>query len=163
LYFINQSWAGIEYKFIAVVLFLIIAGSDLVDGWLARKLNQVSNLGKLLDPLADKILIIAVLTVMVELKMVPGLAVVLIMARDLAVSLFRGIAGSQKVVIAANVWGKVKTFLQVVAVCMLILSLPQALTFLWLSVIVSWLSGAQIIWQGRAVLQAAKGTGKYNG
>lgn len=139
---------------IALALFLLIALSDALDGIVARKLNQVSSLGKMLDPLADKILVIIVLLVLVDLKMAPLLAVMIIIIRDLTISLYRGIAASKSVVVAANLLGKAKTFLQVIAIGMLIIKLPYAVETLWLTVIVTVLSGAQIIWQGREVLKS---------
>ena len=141
-------------NYIALALFLIIAFSDALDGIVARKLNQVSNLGKLLDPLADKILVIAVLLVLVDLKMAPMLAVLIIIIRDLTISLYRGMAASKNVVVAANLLGKAKTVLQVIAIGMLIIALPYATEMLWLTVSVTVLSGAQIIWQGREILKS---------
>jgi CDP-diacylglycerol--glycerol-3-phosphate 3-phosphatidyltransferase len=153
----------VSFPFIALVLFLVIALSDALDGMLARRLNQVSSLGKFLDPLADKILVIAVLIVLVEQKIIPALPVIIIVARDLTVSLFRGMAagpgkpGGQAagkgLVIAANRLGKIKTVLEMLATIMLLLALPLAQEALWLAAVLSVLSGLQIVWDNKTALQ----------
>jgi len=152
LCFSNCTFAGIEYKYIACALFILVALSDALDGYLARKLNQVTTLGKLLDPLADKLLVIAVLIVLIEKRLVPALPVMLIIMRDLTISLFRGLAASRHLIIAASPWGKIKTVLQVIAIAMLILSLPFAIEVLWVSITITLLTGAQIIWNNKEVL-----------
>jgi CDP-diacylglycerol---glycerol-3-phosphate 3-phosphatidyltransferase len=107
-------------SFIASMLYLVAAAGDFLDGYLARSRGQVSMLGKFLDPLADKLLITAVLVFMVALGRVPAWVVVVIIARDLAVNGLRSIASAQGLVISASDGGKIKTALQLVAVMMLL-------------------------------------------
>jgi len=152
LYFPEQTFGGVQFKFIALALFLVIALSDALDGFLARRLNQVSALGKFLDPLADKILVIAVLLVMVEQKTIPALPVIIIVVRDLTVSIFRGMAAGKGIVIAATLSGKVKTVLEMLVIIMLLLQLPYSLGMLWTVAAISALSGLQIIWRNKDLI-----------
>jgi CDP-diacylglycerol--glycerol-3-phosphate 3-phosphatidyltransferase len=107
--------------FIASLLWLVAAGGDFLDGYLARKRGQVSTLGKFLDPLADKLIVNAVLVYMVALARVPAWLVVVIIARDLAVNGLRSIASAQGLVIAASDGGKIKTAFQLVAIMLLLI------------------------------------------
>jgi CDP-diacylglycerol--glycerol-3-phosphate 3-phosphatidyltransferase len=108
-------------SFIAGLLYLVAAAGDFVDGYLARKRGEVSTLGKFLDPLADKLLVTAVLVYMVALSRVEAWVVVVLIARDLAVTGLRSIASAQGLVIAASDGGKIKTALQLVAIMMLLI------------------------------------------
>src|SRR5262245_46044725 len=107
--------------FIASLLYLIAAAGDALDGYLARSRGQVSTLGKFLDPLADKLIVTAVLVYMVELGRVRAWVVVVLIARDLAVNGLRSIASAQGLVIAASDSGKIKTALQLVSIMMLLI------------------------------------------
>jgi CDP-diacylglycerol--glycerol-3-phosphate 3-phosphatidyltransferase len=106
--------------FIAAVLYLVSAATDALDGYLARSRGQVSVLGKFLDPLADKLIVTAVLVVMVSLGRVPAWIVIVMIARDLAVNGLRSVASAEGLVIAASEGGKVKTALQLVALMFLL-------------------------------------------
>src|SRR5262245_24125381 len=108
-------------SFIASLLYLGAAAGDALDGYLAGSRGQVSMLGKFLDPLADKLIVTAVLVFMVQLGRVPAWVVVVLIARDLAITGLRGIASAQGLVIAASDGGKVKTALQLVATMMLLI------------------------------------------
>jgi CDP-diacylglycerol--glycerol-3-phosphate 3-phosphatidyltransferase len=110
-----------ETNFWAMMLYSAAAVTDFIDGWLARKMNLTSLLGKFLDPLADKLIVVATLVLMVEQGRVPAWAVIIIAARELSVSALRTIAMSEGVVIAASRGGKDKTAVQMVAVLALIL------------------------------------------
>lgn len=107
--------------FLASLLYLGAAAGDALDGYLARKRNQVSTLGKFLDPLADKLIVTAVLVTMVALGRVPAWLVVVLIARDLAINGLRSVASAQGLVIAASEGGKIKTALQLVAIMMLLI------------------------------------------
>jgi CDP-diacylglycerol--glycerol-3-phosphate 3-phosphatidyltransferase len=107
--------------FIASLLYLVAAAGDFLDGYLARSRGQVSTLGKFLDPLADKLIVNAVLVYMVALGRVPAWVVVVIIGRDLAVNGLRSIASAQGLVIAASDGGKIKTALQLAAIMMLLI------------------------------------------
>jgi CDP-diacylglycerol--glycerol-3-phosphate 3-phosphatidyltransferase len=113
---------------IAALVYSAAALTDLVDGWLARKMGVVSVLGKFLDPLADKLLVMAVLVYMVPMGRMPEWAVVLLLAREISVTGLRGIASSEGVVIAAGDEGKSKTALQMVGILCLLLGYPYRLT-----------------------------------
>lgn len=127
---------------LAAVIFLLLSLSDLIDGYIARKYNQVSEIGKLLDPLADKILVLTVLIGLTAVGQANPLAVMLICAREFIVASVR----SDKI-FAANQLAKWKTFTQVAAVLMLMLNLPLANLILWLAVILSLVSGGAYLWQ----------------
>ena len=107
--------------FIASLLWLVAAAGDFLDGYLARSRGQVSMLGKFLDPLADKLIVNAVLVYMVALARVPAWLVVVIIGRDLAVNGLRSIASAQGLVIAASDGGKIKTAFQLVAIMLLLI------------------------------------------
>lgn len=114
------AWAAMVYSAAAI--------TDLLDGWLARRMNVVSVLGKFLDPLADKLLVMASLVWMVPMGRIPEWAVVLLLAREISVTGLRGIASSEGVVIAAGEGGKSKTALQMIGILALILGYPYHLT-----------------------------------
>jgi len=115
--------------FWAAIVFTLAALTDLVDGWLARKMNVVSVLGKLLDPLADKLIVMACLVWMVPMGRIPAWVVVLLLGRDIAVTGLRSVAASEGVVIAAGEEGKAKTALQMIGIICLILGYPYHLSY----------------------------------
>ncbi|WP_294385194.1 CDP-diacylglycerol--glycerol-3-phosphate 3-phosphatidyltransferase [uncultured Clostridium sp.] len=106
---------------IATIIFIIASLTDQLDGHIARSRNQITNFGKFMDPLADKLLVTAALVSLVELKLVAGWAVVVILAREFAVSGLRTLAASDGIVIAASWWGKIKTVTQMIAILLLLL------------------------------------------
>ncbi|HLV67474.1 MAG TPA: CDP-diacylglycerol--glycerol-3-phosphate 3-phosphatidyltransferase [Polyangiaceae bacterium] len=113
---------------IAALVYSAAALTDLLDGYLARRMNVVSVLGKFLDPLADKLLVMASLIYMVPMGRIPEWAVTLLLAREISVTALRSIASSEGVVIAAGEEGKSKTALQMVGILCLILGYPYHLT-----------------------------------
>lgn len=106
---------------IATAIFILASLTDKLDGYIARSRNQITNFGKFMDPLADKLLVTAALISLVELQIVPAWASVIIIAREFAVSGLRSIAASQGRVIAASWWGKIKTVIQIIAIILLLL------------------------------------------
>ncbi|WP_294156365.1 CDP-diacylglycerol--glycerol-3-phosphate 3-phosphatidyltransferase [uncultured Clostridium sp.] len=106
---------------IATAIFVLASITDKLDGYIARSRNQITNFGKFMDPLADKLLVTAALISLVELHIVPGWAAVIIIAREFAVSGLRAIAAAQGRVIAASWWGKIKTVIQIIAIILLLL------------------------------------------
>jgi CDP-diacylglycerol--glycerol-3-phosphate 3-phosphatidyltransferase len=146
-------------SFIASLLYLGAAAGDALDGYLARSRGQVSTLGKFLDPLADKLIVTAVLVYMVSLGRVSAWVVVVLIARDLAINGLRSVASAQGLVIAASDGGKIKTALQLVAVMMLLIYFRYpvlgtginldyhraGMIVLYLSMVISLLSACQYL------------------
>ena len=108
----------------ATVIFIIASMTDWLDGYLARKNNQITNFGKIMDPVADKVLTAAAMICLVQLGDVPAWVVVLILFREYAITGLRSVAAAEGVVIAASIWGKVKTTVQMIALILLMLN-PQ--------------------------------------
>jgi CDP-diacylglycerol---glycerol-3-phosphate 3-phosphatidyltransferase len=148
------SWQDTELsRMIALVAFLVAALTDWLDGYLARKLNQVTDLGKFLDPLVDKLLVLAPLLLLVQLGQVPGWGVFLIVAREMIITAWRGVpsasantstntsASVAPKIVGANLWGKAKTVVQIVAIAALIVQLPFAIWLFWLAVALTLISG----------------------
>ncbi|NES43128.1 CDP-diacylglycerol--glycerol-3-phosphate 3-phosphatidyltransferase, partial [Moorena sp. SIO2C4] len=120
LYFLNLPTD--QSRWISLGIFLLAAGTDWLDGYLARKLNQITDLGKFLDPLVDKFLVLAPLLALIELGQVPAWGVCLILARELAIAGWRvnpKLSGSASIQ-GANIWGKLKTVSQISAIALLI-------------------------------------------
>lgn len=118
--------------FWASMAFTGAALTDVLDGWLARKLNVVSVLGKLLDPLADKLIVMATLVWLVPMGRIPAWTVVVLLARELSVTALRSVAASEGVVIAAGQEGKTKTALQMLGIILLLVGYPYHLAYLGL-------------------------------
>ncbi|HAX74461.1 MAG TPA: CDP-diacylglycerol--glycerol-3-phosphate 3-phosphatidyltransferase [Cyanobacteria bacterium UBA11372] len=138
----------VETRWICVAIFIVAAGTDWLDGYLARKLNQISDLGKFLDPLVDKLLVLAPLLALIELGQVPAWGVFLILGRELAIAGWRV---NQTTISGANIWGKLKTVSQIVAIALLIAPLPQvwqtpSLIAFWISVALTLISGGIYLW-----------------
>jgi CDP-diacylglycerol---glycerol-3-phosphate 3-phosphatidyltransferase len=136
-----------------VVIFVIAALTDYFDGYLARKRNQVTDIGKLLDPIADKLLITSAFISLVELNLAPAWMVVIIVGREFAVSGIRSIAAAQGYVMPANVLGKLKTVCQVLTIVVLIVADTYIEPWerfgrflLWVTVAISLISAANYLW-----------------
>ena len=137
---------------IAVAIFVAVAASDAIDGYLARRLKQETVIGKFMDPLADKILVISALLCLVEIRWVSSIPVIIIIVRDLSVIGLRLAASSSGKIIAADTLGKYKTALLDAAVAMLILNLPYGNLVLWLGVILSVISGIEYFAKNKELL-----------
>jgi CDP-diacylglycerol--glycerol-3-phosphate 3-phosphatidyltransferase len=111
--FLSDSLAA---QWASLVFFGLLAFTDWLDGYLARKLNQVTNFGKIMDPLADKLLMLTAMICFVQIGLVPGWMIVVIWWRELAITGLRTLAATRRSVMAADNWGKAKTVLQVAAV-----------------------------------------------
>jgi CDP-diacylglycerol--glycerol-3-phosphate 3-phosphatidyltransferase len=109
-----------HHNWIAFTIFIVASLTDLFDGIIARKYNLITNFGKFMDPLADKLLVCSALIALIELGLIPAWMVILIISREFIISGFRLVASDNGVVIAASFWGKLKTVVQVIMVCMLI-------------------------------------------
>ncbi len=154
---------GIPYgNWIAAAVFIIACLSDALDGYLARKNNLVTNFGKFMDPLADKLLVCSALICFVELSYMPAWIVIVIIAREFIISGFRLIASDNGVVIAASYWGKFKTTFQMIACILLIIQLPFSWAevveqvFIYLSLILTVVSLFEYIWKNKSVLKEQK-------
>lgn len=140
----------------AAIVFVVAAVTDLLDGYLARRSGQVTKLGKLLDPIADKLLVLSALILLVNVDRVSALVAILIIAREVAVTGIRAIAAGEGMIIAAETTGKYKMALQVIAIVLLILegtalsalgNLHLAgIVTLYLSLVFGYVSGAQYVW-----------------
>lgn len=111
-------------RVVATVIFALASFTDMLDGKIARKYNLITNFGKLMDPLADKILTAAAMVCLVELGDLAAWIVVIILFREYAITGLRSVAASENIVVAANIWGKVKTVCQMIALMPLMLK-PQ--------------------------------------
>ncbi len=132
-----------QSRWVALAIFIVIASTDWLDGYLARRLNQVTDLGKILDPLVDKLMVAAPLLILVGLGQLPAWGVFLIIARELFISGWRV---NQTTISGANIFGKLKTVSQIVAIALLIAPLSSAwilpsLIAFWIAVIFTLLSG----------------------
>ncbi len=147
----------LEYTdYIALALFIIASLTDLLDGKIARKYNLVTNFGKFMDPLADKLLVCAALICLIELQRIPAWIVIIIISREFIISGFRLVAADNRVVIAANYWGKFKTTFQMIMVCLMIANI-DALAFLtqiitWIAVLLTVVSLADYVVKNKGVL-----------
>ncbi len=149
------------YQFygIAFIVFAAASLTDMLDGQIARKHNLVTNFGKIMDPLADKILVYSAFCLMIP-QFVPGWMLIIILAREFTVSGMRTVAASEGIVIAAGMSGKIKTVLQMIAVCLLLLVpvFPEMKTlyyaargFLWASLVMTIYSGVEYVLQNKNV------------
>jgi CDP-diacylglycerol--glycerol-3-phosphate 3-phosphatidyltransferase len=129
---------------LAAVFFLLLSFSDAIDGYIARKYHQVSELGKKLDPLADKILVLSVLIGLTGIGKADPVPVMLICAREFLVASFRG-----RKTFPASPVAKWKTAFQIISIVMLMLNLPFAGLALWVATILSLISGGAYLWQNR--------------
>lgn len=109
---------------IALTIFIIASLTDLIDGKIARKYNLITDFGKFMDPLADKLLVCSAMIALIEMNRIPSWVVIIIIAREFIISGFRLIASDNGVVIAASYWGKFKTTFQMIAVILLIFDIP---------------------------------------
>ncbi len=147
-------------KWIALAIFIIASLTDLLDGKIARKYNLVTNFGKFMDPLADKLLVCSALICLIELDKIPSWMVIVIIAREFIISGFRLVASDNGVVIAASYWGKFKTTFQMVAVCLLIADIA-ALTvvtqiILWIAVALTVVSLIDYLIKNKDVMKESK-------
>ncbi len=137
---------------LAGLVFIGASLTDAADGYIARKRGIVTNLGKFIDPLADKILVTAALVSLVELQRLPAWIVMVIVAREFIVTGLRMVAAAEGVVIAASKGGKAKTVSQIVAICMMIFNLPGGLLAMWVAMILTVWSGMDYLVKGKDLL-----------
>ena len=156
--FLYTDWFHGYDKIIAAVIFIAASLTDMLDGKIARKYNLVTNFGKFMDPLADKLLVCSALICLIALDRIPAWIVIVIISREFIISGFRLIAADNGVVIAASYWGKFKTVSQMIMIILLILHFDLSVfvileqIFIWLSLALTVISLMTYIWQNRSVL-----------
>ena len=143
-------------NWIALAVFILASLTDLLDGKIARKYNLVTNFGKFMDPLADKLLVCSAMICLVEMHIIPAWIVIIIIAREFIISGFRLIASDNGVVIAASYWGKFKTVFQMVMICLMIANIPalRLLTdiVMWVALILPIVSLIDYLWKNKEVV-----------
>lgn len=145
-------------RYVAVIIFIVASLTDMLDGKIARKYNLVSNFGKFMDPLADKLLVMSALVSMVALEDLAAWVVIVILAREFTITGFRTLAMEANIVMAASWWGKVKTTVQMIMIPVVLLNLPFAMmpmvetVLIYLSVFFTIFSGADYIIKNKQVL-----------
>ena len=156
VFFMLTDVGGDANKWIALALFVIASLTDMLDGKIARKYNLVTNFGKFMDPLADKLLVCSALICLIQLGQLPAWIVIVIISREFIISGFRLIASDNGVVIAASYWGKFKTTFQMIAVILLIFDFqvlrPLASACVWIALALTIISLVDYIWKNRRIL-----------
>ena len=151
-----EGGASQNMRILADVLIIAASLTDLLDGKIARKYNLVTNFGKFMDPLADKLLVCSALICLIELGQLPAWVVIIIISREFIISGFRLVAADNGIVIAASYWGKFKTVFQMTAVILLIFNIPSLALLtnivLAVAVVLTVVSLADYIVKNRKVL-----------
>ncbi|MDK2964836.1 MULTISPECIES: CDP-diacylglycerol--glycerol-3-phosphate 3-phosphatidyltransferase [Lacrimispora] len=156
LFLLLDGGTNVTYRYIAAAVFIVASFTDLLDGKIARKYGLVTNFGKFMDPLADKLLVCAGLICFTELGQLPAWIVIVIISREFIISGFRLVASDNGVVIAASYWGKFKTASQMVMSVLLILNIPVLTivtnAFIWIAAILTVVSLVDYIAKNYRVL-----------
>ena len=155
--FLLTGWGGEANRWICLAIFVAASVTDWFDGHLARKYNLITNFGKFMDPLADKLLVCSAMICLIETGQLAAWIVIVIISREFIISGFRLIAAENGIVIAANYWGKFKTVSQMIMIILLMLDFGGIFTvltqiFIWLSVALTIISLLTYIMQNRKVL-----------
>ena len=147
-------------KWIALAIFIVASLTDLLDGKIARKYNLVTNFGKFMDPLADKLLVCSALICLVALTKIPAWIVIIIIAREFIISGCRLIASDNGVVIAASYWGKFKTTFQMVMICLMIADIEAisliTTVVMWIALILTIVSLVDYLIKNKDVMKDTK-------
>ena len=117
------------FRVAALTIFIIAALTDTLDGIIARKYNLITNFGKFMDPLADKLLVCSALICLIQLQRIDAIIVTVIISREFIISGFRLVASDSGIVIAAGIWGKIKTVSQMLCICLLIMDIDTLSNF----------------------------------
>ncbi|RHO05749.1 CDP-diacylglycerol--glycerol-3-phosphate 3-phosphatidyltransferase [Clostridium sp. AF37-5AT] len=152
--------ANQNMRYVAAALFIIASLTDMLDGKIARKYNLVTNFGKFMDPLADKLLVCSALICMIELRELPAWMVIIIISREFIISGFRLVASDNGVVIAASYWGKFKTTFQMIGVVLLIFNIPAlsmvTTIVIWIALALTVISLVDYVVKNAGVLTEGK-------
>ncbi|MBQ2238668.1 MAG: CDP-diacylglycerol--glycerol-3-phosphate 3-phosphatidyltransferase [Lachnospiraceae bacterium] len=146
-------------KWVALAIFIIASFTDMLDGKIARKYNLITNFGKFMDPLADKLLVSAALIALIPLGKIPAWIVIVIISREFIISGFRLIASDNGIVIAASYWGKIKTVTQMVMIVLLIADFSNSIidvletVFIYLALALTVISLADYLIKNKNVLK----------
>ena len=155
--FLLTNVGGEAGKWIALGLFIVASLTDMLDGKIARKYNLVTNFGKFMDPLADKLLVCSAMICLVAMGKIPAWIVIIIIAREFIISGFRMVASDNGVVIAASYWGKFKTTFQMIMVCLMIadLAVLNILTqiIMWVALVLTIVSLIDYLAKNKDVLK----------
>mgnify|MGYP001374536382 CR=1 FL=1 len=151
-------------QYIGAIIFIIAASTDALDGYIARKRKEITNFGKFVDPLADKLLTMAALVVLVEKGKIPALFVIIILTREFMITGLRTLAASDGVVIAASWWGKLKTVTQMIAIVLILLdnfpfskfNFPLDKIMLYIAVGITVISGIDYMIKGKHLFYERK-------
>lgn len=142
-FFLLTDYIGVASKWVALGIFIVASLTDLLDGKIARKYNLVTNFGKFMDPLADKLLVSAAMIGLVELSKIPAWIVIVIISREFIISGFRLIASDNGRVLAASYIGKFKTTFQMLMVCLMIADIEKIVV---VTQVVMWIAVILTIW-----------------
>lgn len=145
---------------ISLIIFIVAAITDTLDGYIARHYNQITNLGKFLDPLADKLLVISALVSFVYLNILSPWIVIIVIGRELMITGFRTIAAKEGIVLAANIYGKIKTVIQMLTIIYTILIHSQIFNYntalyyiMWgVTTVITVYSGYKYIWDNKKII-----------
>ena len=155
-----ENGANQTFRYVAAAIFIIASLTEMLDGKIARKYNLVTNFGKFMDPLADKLLVCSALICLIQLGQLPAWMVIIIVSREFIISGFRLVAAEQGIVIAASYWGKFKTTFQMIAVVLMILNFEalSAVTLIctWAALILTIISLVDYIVKNHKVLTEGK-------
>ena len=144
-------YSGKTYQWVTAIFFLLVAVTDTIDGYLARRRGMVTTLGKFLDPLADKLLIVTALIALIPTRGIPFWIVIVIVGREIAVTGLRGIAVSQGIVIPASGWGKFKTVFEAASIFFLILNGEYfSIDFHFVGMVLLWIAFLLAVYSGVA-------------
>lgn len=159
VFVVFMLWNGLgsAAKYVAAAIFILASMTDWLDGYLARKNNLVTDFGKFMDPIADKLLVCSAMICLVEKGALPAWIVIIIIGREFIISGFRLVASDKGVVIAASYWGKFKTVSQMLMVILLILDLGGvfntiAQVLIWVALVLTVVSLADYMVKNRGVL-----------
>lgn len=151
-------------EIIAALIFIVAAATDGLDGYIARKRKMVTNFGKFLDPLADKLLVTAALISLVEMQRIGAILAIIIISREFIISGLRTVAAAEGVILAASKLGKLKTAFQIISISALILNnfpfsyihFPFDRLTLYLAVLITVWSGVDYLWKNKHVIYAGR-------
>ena len=158
--FMLVSVTGPYDKWIALAIYVIACLTDMLDGKIARKYNLITDFGKFMDPLADKLLVCSAMICLIELGRLPAWIVIVIISREFIISGFRLVAADNGVVIAARWWGKFKTVFQMAMTILMIADIealrPVTRIVMWIALILTVVSLIDYLWKNKGVLKDVK-------